>query len=207
MSLYLHGADVLAGVHVTSDETEAVAQAVLKEIEATTPPPLPRTAELGRVLPSQIPGVSDEAWTEFALALKTAEQKAVSPSNAFGMFEMKPRRLEDLGLMTNVAPMNARKKGVMAWSGEWVAPMTEKGFLASAVAQYDAFGASMRLYIDGLENGSVKQPEEGLPTDMSVSGALAILHRCGPRGLVNWIDEDNRFPETVALYRAVNGTF
>ena len=208
MNAYLHGIDVLAGLHSeTADETEVVAQTVLREIAAVSAPPYPRATALGKTLPSQIPGVSDEAWTEFALGMKTTAQDAVSSSNAFGMFEMRPRRLEDLGLMRNVVPVNSRKKGAMAWIGEWVPPLTEKRFLGSAIEQYDAFGRSMRSYLEGLDQGVVPQPDTGLPADMTVSGALAILHRCGPSGLVKWIDEETRLPNTVALYQAVNGIF
>jgi hypothetical protein len=193
VSVYLHGLDVLAGTYV--DEDEALAQHVIAEMEAIDPIPQPKT----RALSSQIPGVPDEAWTEFSLTMKTASPKSISKSGSLGMFEMKPRRLADLGLMRNVE----KKK---SWTGQWVPPLTESGFLSSAVEQYDAFGKSMRDYIAGLDSGAVPQPEDGLPRDMTLSGALAILHRCGPQGLLRWADGE-RFPETEALYKAANGIF
>ena len=201
MISYLHGVDVLAGTYAEEPAAETLARQVVAEIEAADPLP----AAPPRVLTSQIPGVPDEQWTEFALAMKTADPKSISGAGAYGMFELKPRRLADLGLMKNVTPVNARSNGRLAWKGEWVAPLTEKKFLSSAVAQYDAFGKSMRAYVKGLEDGSVPQPEAGLPQEMTLSGALAILHRCGPRGLLGWANE--RFPETVALYEATNGIF
>lgn len=199
MSVYLHGIDVLVGAHVAplDAEMEVVAQNVIAEIE---------TPRLERVLASQIPGVPDEAWTEFALAMKTAAPGSISSSNAFGMFEMKPRRLADLGLMRNIVSARS-SSGRMAWKGDWTPPLTEKKFLASAADQYEAFGASMRKYIEGLEDGSVPQPESGVPADVTLSGALAILHRCGPQGLVRWTDEGSRFPETIALVQVANGIF
>ena len=198
MSLSLHGVDVLIGQYVAPMDaaTEAVAQQVIAELEAERP--------RFRVLESQIPGVSDEQWTEFALAMKTADQRS-SADNALGMFQMKPRRLADLGLMTNVRSSRSLT-GRMAWKGDWVAPLTERKFLESAAEQYNAFGASMRRYVAGLEDGSVAQPESGVPTDMTMSGALAVLHRCGPNGLIRWCSGD-RFPETEALFEAVNGIF
>ena len=43
--------------------------------------------------------------------------------------------------------------------------------------------------------------------NITLSGALAILHRCGPNGLKSWSDESARFPMTVALFERTNGIF
>ncbi len=159
-----------------------------------------------RALKSEIPGVSDEAWTTFAKALKTASPSAVSASNAFGMFELKPRRLEDLGLVTNTTCTRS-PTGRMVWVGEFVPPMTLKSFLGSPKLQYRAFAASMKNYVDRLRNGSIPRPDGGKPDGMTLSGALAILHRCGPSGLKTWNDESKRFEDTKALYENANGVF
>jgi hypothetical protein len=202
VTAYLHGVDVLVGAHVTvAEDLETIATRIVAEVEAAHP-----VVSL-TVLKSEIPGVSDEAWTEFAHAMRTADLKTVSSSGALGMFGLKQRRLADLGLMKNVTPANTRTTGKMQWKGEWVPPLTEKKFLASAVEQYKAFGASMRQYIEGLSDGSVKQPEEGLPADMTMSGVLAVLHRCGPSGLATWMDVEDRFPQTVTLFSNANGIF
>jgi len=198
---YLLGVDVLAGAAIDvfdEDDIEQIAERVVAEVEAADRALRPLATEEKRFLKSELPGVSDEEWTQFVLAMKTANLNEVSDSNAYGMFEMKPRRLVDLGLMKSVKPVNARSTGHMAWKGEWKSPLSEKGFLESAEVQYRAFSESMKRYAKALEKR---------PNDMTLSGALAVLHRCGPNGLVIWGDEDRRFPDTVALFDATNGLF
>jgi hypothetical protein len=195
--------------------TEEVAKRVIAEVEAAdrsddgpvlrpvgdeTPPALE-----GRVLKSALPGVSDEAWTQFALAMRTQEPDAVSASNELGMFAMRPRRLADFGLMRDLKKVRT-PMGRMAWVGQWVAPMTEDAFLASPKLQYKVFAASMQRYMNGMDNGSIETPDD-LPDDMTLSGVLAILHRCGPMGLVNWGSDGDRFENTLALYNRTNGVF
>ena len=159
-----------------------------------------------RVLKSEIPNVSDKAWTRFVLAMKTAEPGAVSASNDLGMFGIKVRRLADLGLVLDVRQVRS-PVGRLAWIGDFVPPLTQRKFLSSASEQYAAFVASMRRYIEGLVDGTLPRPEGGPAEGMTLSGALAVLHRCGPSGLRTWCDEDDRFPDTVALYERANGAF
>lgn len=163
-------------------------------------------AERAKLLKSEVPGVDDEAWTDFVLAMKTALPSAVSASNGLGLFEMKIRRLADLGLVKNLK--NKRSSGGrMIWTGDWVSPMTEKKFLASAQKQYEAFVASVKAYVAGLADGTIANPDGGRPEGMSLSGILAVLHKCGPSGLKTWNDEENRFSDTIALFDATNGIF
>lgn len=173
---------------------------------ADAPPVVVAPARPHRVLKSELDGVSDEAWTDFALALKTASIGAVSASNAYGMFEFKPRRLADLGLIRNVFKTRGPTKR-MVWIGEWIAPMTEAKFLGSPTEQYKALASSMRDYVKRLRDGSIPKPDGGRPQGMTLSGALAVLHRCGPSGLKTWNDAAARFPETNALYQKANGIF
>lgn len=158
-------------------------------------------------VPTELPGLaSDAAWTRFARAVQSASPGAVSPSNALGMFEMKPRRLADLGLMATSSQVRT-PSGRMVWVGDFVAPMTKDKFLRDSGAQYRAFADSMRAYVAGMKDGSVPTPDGGRPKGMTLSGALAILHRCGPSGLKTWNDEEKRFSDTVALYERANGIF
>lgn len=159
-----------------------------------------------RLVKSEIPNVSDEAWTRFVFAMKTAQPGAISASNALGMFEMKARRLADLGLVKDIK--RARSPlGRLMWVGEFVAPLTQRDFLSKSAIQYQAFVDSMRSYIDGLCAGTVAKPDGGFPAGMTLSGALAVLHRGGPNGLKSWNSEDDRFEDTVALFERVNGIF
>lgn len=176
-----------------------IGEKTLPIIDTTTRP-------LQRVLKSEIPNVSDEAWTRFVFAVKTAQPSAVSASNALGMFELKARRLADLGLVENIK--RARSPlGRLMWVGEFVSPLTQREFLSKPAIQYQAFVDSIKAYIENLRTESIPKPDGGFPLGMSLSGALAVLHRGGPNGLKSWNDEENRFEDTVSLYERANGIF
>jgi len=164
------------------------------------------------VVKSELPKVSDEAWTRFALAMKTAAVGAVSKSNALGMYELKPRRLADLDLVMNLSTMRTAPtadcpKGRVIWIGDFVPPLSAKMFLTDPNLQYVTFVKSMKNYVDGLRSGTIPKPEGGKPAGASLSGVLAILHRAGPKGLAKWNDESSRFEDTENLYTATNGIF
>lgn len=161
----------------------------------------------GFTLPSILPNVSDASWTQFVVAIRgDAGVGDVSDANAMGMFQMRPRRLSDLGLIQNVSSTRA-PNGKMLWVGNFVAPLTARKFLSDPALQYKTFCASMKKYVAGMKDGSVPTPDGGRPSDMSLSGALAVLHRCGPSGIKTWNDVDNRFSDTEDLYNATNGIF
>ena len=148
------------------------------------------------MLPSPIAGVSKEAWTAFMFSQRTQKLSAVSKSNALGCFELKPRRLADLGIIGQTYYLKG-PAGNMVWTGDFIAPLTPEIFLKSAKHQYIAFADSMKEYAKKLDGVS-------LPEGMSLSGALALLHRCGPSGLKNLSD---RFPDTQAAFDRANGIF
>lgn len=149
---------------------------------------------------SCLDGVDDARWSQFVHVMATAKLNAVSPSNALGMFELTPRRLADLGLLEKL-DRSRSPAGKTVWVAKFVPPLTAEGFLKSPDRQYSAFCKSMRDYAKRIASGEIEKPE-----DMSLSGALAILHRAGPSGLNNWMSGD-RFPATVALYTRTAGVF
>lgn len=154
------------------------------------------------ILNSAIPGISDEAWTKFVRACATAQVSDVSPSNALGMFEMMPRRLADINYVEGLA----RKKGKSdrtVWVARFIAPMTSAKFLSSPDEQYIAFAKSMRDYAEKLVSGEISLPKD---EEMSLSGALAVLHRGGPSGLKTW-DCGERFSATVDAYKRCKDIF
>ena len=165
-----------------------------------------RVQTLDKVLKSELKDVSDAAWTNFILALKTASLGSISASNSFGMFELRPKRLCDLKMMTKPKSMRS-PNGRLIWAGNFIVPLTQKIFLCTPGIQYKALVLSLKHYIDGIENGQIFIPKYASGKGMTLSGALSILHRSGPNGLKNWIDEKKRFPETVALYEKCNGIF
>ena len=207
---YLIGVDALAtrdDVSLDSyaepelDEVRDVADRAVAEVEAADAEPRP----VGRVLESPIDGVSDAAWTEFALVMRVQDVGAMSASNEFGMFAMKPRRLADLGLMRDLRRGHS-PVGRVVWLGDWVAPLSRDAFLSSPKVQYRAFVVSCRCYVEGLRDRTISTPGQW-PGGLSLSGALAVLHKCGPSGLVSWGDEGGRFPGTAALVERANGIF
>lgn len=162
-------------------------------------------APRARVLKSEIDKVSDAAWTKFVTSMRTASTGSVSSVNAMGAWEMRPKRLADLGLVKNVRPEKGPSNST-AWRCEFVAPLTQKIFLENAGVQYRVFAASMRRYVAGLRDGSIDRPKNAV-VGLTLSGMLAVLHRCGPGGLKTWGDMTRRFGDTIALVERVNGVF
>lgn len=153
-------------------------------------------------LPSPLPDVSDEAWTRFVHLCAQAPLRSVSASNALGMFEMFPRRLADLKLVENLRRTKA-KSGRTVWTGRFVAPMTAEAFLTHPRTQYRVFCLSMIDYAKQITNGSiVVSPTCGL----TMSGVLALLHRCGPRGVESWMKGDT-FETTRQFVERAQGVF
>ena len=218
MNRYLDGAHALSALESLRfyedeglpDDPNEVADLVVSELEESPPfvPPPEVKPYGGRVIQSALENVSDRAWTDFVLAMKIAEPSAVSSSNALGMFELKPRRLADLGLVKNVAAVTTRSPHEssrrMLWAGEWVSPMTQDKFLASPRAQYAVFAESMKRYVDAIDKGEIEVPVE--TEELTLSAGLAVLHRGGPHGLVSW-SQGERFPLTVALVERTNELF
>ncbi|MEK6883519.1 MAG: hypothetical protein AABY22_28080 [Nanoarchaeota archaeon] len=151
------------------------------------------------VLRSEIPGVSDPAWTRFVLAMKMSEPSSVSPSRSLGMFEMTPRRLADLGLVGDLK--RVQEGGRTVWSVKFCDPLTPEAFLEKPSLQYRAFATSMREYAREIASGDI-----GPPVAMSRSAALAVLHRAGPSGLDSWV-RGERFPHTERAVERAQGIF
>lgn len=152
------------------------------------------------ILPSQLESVLDADWTKFVQGMMTAKLKEVSLSNCLGMFELSPRRLNDLGLIDGLVRSKS-STGRSIWVGVFRPPTTHRMFLLNPKAQYDAFCVSMKDYVDRISTGVISKSD-----DMSLSGALAILHRAGPRGLDTWAHGE-RFESTEAAYNRVAGVF
>lgn len=161
----------------------------------------PRDLRAGGVPPlrSEIPGVSDEAWTSFAVAMRRADPSTVSEEGEVGMFGLKMRRLADLNLVRGLRKVRSPGGKTMTWVGEWTPPLDRERFLASPRAQYRVFSVSMARYAELVRGGD-------LPRGATLSGALAILHRCGPPGLRSW-SRGQVFPRTADLFQRVNGIF
>jgi hypothetical protein len=153
-------------------------------------------------IPSALPGVDDDAWTQFVREMAIAPLTSVSRSNALGMFAIMPRRLADFGLVKKLQRTQSANDPLRTiWVAVFVPPLTCEMFLKNPQVQYRVFGQSMRDYAKKMNDGSIERDPR-----MSLSGALAILHRCGPSGLETWKNGD-RFPETMMTYDRVAGVF
>jgi hypothetical protein len=128
--------------------------------------------------------------------MAVAPLTAVSPSNALGSFEIMPRRLADFGLVKKLKRTKS-KAGKTIYVAEFVSPLTCTMFLKSPQAQYKVFAKSMQEYADKIVSGDIKKDPK-----MSLSGALAVLHKAGPAGL-----NGELFPSTKTLYDKVDGIF
>lgn len=150
-------------------------------------------------LASPISGVNDADWTQFVGAMIVQDPGVVSESNGLGMFDMKPRRLADLGYVKKLS--RGDRQGRQVWLGAFVPPWTPERFLGNQPEQYTAFSRSMVDYATRIREGKLACPD-----GVTLSGALAILHRAGPKGLDSW-SAGEVFPETQLAYARAAGVF
>ncbi len=146
-------------------------------------------------LPSPIRSADSPSWSRFVRALSTKDLDHVSTDGSLGCFEMRPRRLGDIGIMTNLRRGQDTNRAV--WEGNFVLPLTKDRFLDSPVVQYNALVLSVTDHDLTLKD---------LPEGVTRSGALAILHQAGPWGLSSW-RKGNRREDTILLFNHTNGIF
>jgi len=166
-------------------------------------------ATQAHALTSPLPGVSDVAWRSFVRAVVTKDADedgapglrsldAKSKSGGFGCFDIRPKRLLDLGIMRNLR-RSTSSGGRQIYVGDFVPPMSERKFLYGPTQQSDTFVESMRRY-------DVAVSDADRPEGLSRSGVLALLHRAGMGGLSGWAS-GRRLANTVALVERANNLF
>ena len=131
---------------------------------------------------SPLAGVSDEAWNRFVYAMDVQAMNAVSESGGFGSFDIRPRRLAELGLMTNLRSTRT-DGGRQILTGDFVLPLSRERFLSSPVRQYNTFVLSITKYDEDIEAGKLEVPD-----GIEHSEALVILHVGGRGALAGWPD-------------------
>ena len=143
---------------------------------------------------SPLRGVNDAQWSRFVAVLEVQPIGAVSDSGGLGAYDIRPRRLVELGRATNL-------RYVQAPSGRWIHVCDFDGerFLADPIAQYSVLSRSISLYYAALKGGELQMPK-----DVSLSGALAILHRGGRGAFKAYPD---LFDNTRSLYEAAKEIF
>jgi len=160
----------------------------------------PNTKRLRTRIASPLPGVSDAQWERFRSVLEQPI-KAVSESGGLGAFDMRPRRLAELGYMHKLRQTRS-SSGRLNWCGDFLAPWTRERFLSDLMVQHAALGKSMALYCEEIQRGEIKKPD-----GLSLSGALVVLHIAGKRGLERWSDPETRMPNTLARVNRADGIF
>jgi hypothetical protein len=147
---------------------------------------------------SPLRGVHRDAWRAFYTALEAQAANEVSESGGLGAFDIRPRRLVELGYATGLRPMRT-EKGRSIQTCEFILPWTQARFLGNPFAQYTALAQSMRLYYEALREGKIVKP-----SDVSMAGALAVLHK-GGKGALGALPE--MFAATRVLFDKVNKIF
>lgn len=186
------------GFVVRRDEPKSKSVMSSADSEPTAPALRPFRPD-GRVLESPLSGVSNEQWTDFAFAMKVGRLDLISPSNGLGMFDMRYKRLADLGLVENLRYKRDVVTNRSVQVADWLPPLTRALFLKNASAQLKVFVASMKSYFNDLRDGLP------MPEGASMSGCLAILHRGGHGALAKW--NECKFESTLELFNVANGVF
>jgi hypothetical protein len=156
------------------------------------------TTSASTLLQSPLEGVSAEAWHKLMRKMSVQAIGDISESGGFGSFDLRARRLGELGVMANLR--TERRGDRQIWVGDFVAPYTEAEFLRSLVVQTKVFKVSMKGYDLEMKAGTIVRPE-----GVSRSGALAILHRGGKGALASW--PSRALSDTIALHEAAKDIF
>lgn len=155
---------------------------------------------------SPLPGVPGRSWRRFVSVMVIAPRSTMTPRGRLGYFGLDARRLVDVGFMSDARKATiGGETGV--WTGKWVAPLSDKIFLASAPAQYEAFARSMRCLIPTVAP-IVGKTIEGQRA--SLSGLLAAGHLAGRTGVITWAADPSvrqKFQSTTANFNRANGLF
>lgn len=142
---------------------------------------------------SPLEGVSSAAWREWVAAITAQPGSAALRGGALGVYCIRPRRLVEIGRATNFRRLDGKQ--FCDFKNGW----TQERFLADPIAQFAVLVKSTRMYYDALRDGTIKRP-----SDMTMSGALAVLHAGGLGAIEGWPE---LFDETKKLYEATKGLF
>lgn len=147
---------------------------------------------------SPLAGVPADAWRSLVAALDVQPISAVSTSGGLGSYDVRPRRLVEIGYAVNLRSSRTGA-GRQIYVCDFVLPWTQRRFLADPVAQYVVLTRSSSLYYEAMRSGELQRPD-----GVSLSGALAILHVGGRGALKGWPD---LFSDTRARFEAAQGLF
>lgn len=167
-------------------------------------------ATVGEHLPSSPwPDVTGAQWARFVRALEVQEPGQVTARGGLGAFLYDPRRLESLGLMTNLRAVQGVRMG------DFLPPLSREKFLDSRAVQVAVLARDlrrMRAEVEQAHGGQIGTAHEGRPA--TLSGLLALAHTAGPlRAVGSWLasadgeGDKARYPNTTAAYLRATGIF
>jgi hypothetical protein len=152
-----------------------------------------------------LPGVPLALWEKYVAVMVLAPKDRVSPQGKLGTFQMGPRRMVDLGLMTSSQKID--RGGVGMWVGSWKPPLTEDKFLGSMPLQYAAFTRSCKAMAPKV-SGLVGVEVDG--RKCTLSGLLGVAHMAGEAGCLGWVKDPQvrrKFASTTEVFARTNGIF
>lgn len=201
----------LGTAEVTPERMEEMAGIAEKHGAPNTATTLRRKAEELRNLPPPPVGEANGlGWRKFVGVLSTQPLGHVSEYGGWGAFSFSPKRLADLGLVTDIH--RTKYQGREVWGGTWVEPPRGALFLESFPLQYQTLVRSVLDHRPHYERLKRERPElfatavDGAP--LTLSGWLALAHVAGLPGALKWLSSvSDRFPRTTALVKKANGIF
>lgn len=160
---------------------------------------------------SPISGVTGAQWTKFMRAVgDKSNARNISSTGHLGFFRFSYPRLAEIGLV--VRPHRAPgRDGKSVWTGDFVPPLTMAGFLKNVGLQCRAFALSSGDFATHIRESHARDLGKEIGgSRATLSGLLAVLHRAGHKGFDHWVvskEDQKKYPNTTAAYKAANGIF
>lgn len=158
--------------------------------------------------------IPSHKFQNFARGCKTGKCGEVSGRGGLGMFNANPRRLERLGLMANVRPVDL-EDGTNIVMGDFKDFELEE-FLSSPDLQYQVFSEDMSEHARTILKNPKLKSLIGKPIPhsnygvLTLSGFLGLAKAAGIKGALSWLKnprDRERFPGTTEIFRRTNGHF
>lgn len=173
---------------------------------------------LAEVAPSvhRFPDANDRQWRRFVKRLSVQDFEEISDSGKIGRFGIGARRLQVLGLMSDVklteTQLPDNDGAISMYMGKFVSPLSLKRFLSNPPVQYNVFKTSMTEYRDAIVKGGMgKLIGKNIGGEiLTMSGLIGLASQAGIKGAKSWIakpQERERFPHTTQTFLETNGIF
>lgn len=160
-------------------------------------------------LSEPLTSVPRPAFARFVALMACSPSAFKSSSGKLGAFQFSPRRLQDLGLVseTSRTSLPSSSSPSPIWIATWRQPFSEDLFLSSPKVQYAAFVKSCRKYLPTAIAHRAKNIDGKIST---LSGILGVLHVAGESGFASWFSDPKvrkRFTNTTSTFNNTNGVF